>query len=93
MTWNQLIDAVNNLKTSWRYAVICYDDSIEIGIGKVDFIFKKELELFQEFTYYTDDDYEQHVSVYCGPLKDYDQMFELIKNINKACITLYKWKE
>lgn len=93
MTWNQLIDAVNNLKTSWRYAVICYDDSIEIDLGKVEFIFKKELELFQEFTYYTDDDYEQHVSAYCGPLKDYDQMFELIKNINKACITLYKWKE
>lgn len=93
MTWRELCKAIKNIKTTWNYLIICYDDTIEVGIGKVEFIFTKELDWFQEFTFYTDDDYEQHKSSYCGKLKDYKQMLKLIKQLNNACITLYQWKE
>lgn len=89
MTWNQLIDAVNNLKTSWKYPVDFYEDRIEVSIGKVDFIFKKDLELFQDFSYHDEEDYGHCVSSYCFRLKDYKQMFKAIAQIVALGLTLY----
>ena len=88
MSWEELIDAVNKLKTSWKCPVDFYEDSIEVSIGKVDFIFKKDLELFQDFSYHDEEDYAQVVSEYCFRLKDYKQMFKAIKQITLLGLTL-----
>lgn len=88
MDWHELIDAVNKLKTSWKYPVDFYKDSIEVSVGKVDFIFKKDLELFQEFSFHDEADYAHVVSEYCFRLKDYKQMFKAIKQITLLDLTL-----
>lgn len=88
MTWIQLVNDVNNIKTSWKYPIDVYKDRIEVSVGKVDFIFKKDLELFQEFSYHDEEDYGHCVSSYCFRLKDFKQMLKAIEQIAALGLTL-----
>lgn len=81
--WHNLKKSLDCLSTSWKYPIVFYDEEVEVGLGKVDFIFTKDCKVIQELTYYDEEDYEQHVSVYCKTLKDYTQMFKMIKQITQ----------